>query len=88
MDSPPFDQAHCPEVFLFPGFVRQPGVPSCHFNTGVAKQGLQTLEPHSRIQEFARECMPKAMKRIAFVKESGFLQVFDKHCPRAGIGEA
>jgi hypothetical protein len=54
----------------------------------VAKQGLQTLEPHSRIQEFARECMPKAMKRIAFVKESGFLQVFDKHCPRAGIGEA
>src|SRR5208337_2754447 len=87
MDSPLFDQSHCPEVFLFPGLIREPGISPCDLNACVAKERLQTLEPHSGIQEFACKSVAKTMERVALVKKSGFFQVFDEHSPRTGIGQ-
>src|SRR5208283_2235306 len=88
MDLPLLDQSHRPEVFLFSGLVRQPGISSRDLNARVTKQRLQTLEPHSGIQEFTGECVPKTMQRVAFMKKIRFLQVSDEHRPCRGIGDA
>src|SRR5208337_4531581 len=87
MDSPLFDQSHCPEVFLFPGLIRQPGISPCDLNACVAKKRLQTLKPHSGIQELACKSVAQTMQSVPIVKKSGFFQVFYEHGPRTGVGQ-
>ena len=65
---PPFSMiVHGPEVLLLAGPVGQPGVAPGHLQAGVAEKVLQTLEPHSRIEQLACKGVAKAVEGVALV---------------------
>src|SRR5208337_2855365 len=54
----------------------------------MSKKRLQGFEPHSGIQELTCKGVPETVERVALVVEACLFQVFDKHHPCRGIGDA
>jgi len=84
---PPFDPGHGPKVFLFTGFIRQPGIPPGLLQVAMPQDLLQTFDPHPGIQQLRGAGMPQTMQRIALLPYPGLLQVPLKHRPGGGIGQ-
>jgi hypothetical protein len=87
MDLSFFDSGHGPEVLLFSGCIREPGVSTGHLNIVVTQQLLETFQAHSGVEKLGSKRMAKTMDRMALLIESCLLEVFHKKASARTVTE-
>jgi hypothetical protein len=68
----PFYNRHGSEVLFLPRLVRKAGITPRHIQRAMPHQWLETLDPHTRIEKLTGKGVPKGMKGIPLMSETGF----------------